>query len=145
MVNVKAIGSGCFGWLPRVSTRVFPVGRSVIVPPAYQEPAEALRSEDLAPDSCGFKHVQTHFRLVSKGCRLRSCFEVSGGSELKPSLLPAYGLAPSLAPSLAAPVAPEAAPLDEDHYGRRLGRAPPAYEVGPPPAYDGPGVAEDWS
>ncbi|CAK9098223.1 C2H2-type domain-containing protein, partial [Durusdinium trenchii] len=54
--------------------------------------------------------------------------EVLGGSEL--------------APLFAAPKArPKAAPVDEDTYGRRLGRAPPPYQVGPPPPYDGPNRA----
>ncbi|CAL1148057.1 unnamed protein product [Cladocopium goreaui] len=63
---------------------------------------------------------------MSKPTAYQEPAEVVGGSELAP---------------LFTSEARRSMPLDEDTYGRRLGRIPPPYEVGPPPPYDGLGPA----
>jgi len=63
---------------------------------------------------------------MSKPTAYQAPAEVVGGSELAP---------------LFTSEAQRSMPPDEDTYGRRLGRIPPPYEVGPPPPYDGLGPA----
>lgn len=69
--------------------------------------------------------------------------EVSGGVELSPLLasLPPRRQSAAQDQGLFQPSGP--APLDEDTFGRRIGRKPPPYEVAPPPPYDGVNPVEE--